>query len=234
MGLKLQRKKKRNFKLSLAYRLGKLIPVSSEKKLKLFLDLSWIFSRLAHEQIFNTNLTPDEPGIDLFSSFINTDSSVLDIGCGKGHMITRIIHKTKNIVGVDYDKLSIEAARKCISEPEVTLLHDDVFNYLKKNPGVKFDYVILSHVLEHIDEPQIFLNSIIERARYFYIEVPDFEASHLNLYRQLVGTDLIYTDADHVSEFDRKELEKIISECGLQVIHSQFRCGVMSYWCETR
>jgi hypothetical protein len=43
--------------LSLVYRVGKLFPLTPRRKFKLFLDLSWIFSRLAHEQIFNTDIT---------------------------------------------------------------------------------------------------------------------------------------------------------------------------------
>jgi hypothetical protein len=47
-----------------------------------------------------------------------------------------------------------------------------------------------------------------------------------------VDTDLIYTDSDHVSEFERTELEGLITDSGLKVIRAEFRFGVMKYWCE--
>ena len=97
----------------------------------------------------------------------------------------------------------------------------------------RFDIIILSHILEHIEEPQAFLSSLSGKARFFYIEVPDFEATHLNMYRQAVGTDLIYTDRDHVSEFDREEMEEIIHVSQLTIVETEFHFGVMKYWCSS-
>jgi len=230
--MQLLRKKPRNYKLSLAYKLVRFWPVSPKRKLKLLLDLSWIFSRLAHESIFKTDINlklSDED--DIIVTFIAQDASVLDIGCGHGGVIRRILKKTKNIVGVDYDAYSINKAKERFQDTGVVLICDDIFNYLKQQKDTNFDYIILSHVLEHIDEPELFLKSLKGFAKNFYIEVPDFESTHLNLYRKHVGTDLIYSDADHVSEFTRVELEKIIISCGLQIVKSEFRFGVMKYWC---
>jgi SAM-dependent methyltransferase len=234
MGLKLTRKKNRNFKLSIAYRLSKLIPLNPTGRLKLFLDLSWIFSRLAHEQVFraNAHFKIDDKR-DFLVSFVDANANVLDVGCGSGHVIMRLLTKTENIVGVDYDAKAIEIARQRIADKNVVLFCDDVFNYLKNNPTAKFDFVILSHVLEHIDDPGHFLSSIRKFARYIYIELPDFEANHLNAVRKIVGTDLVYTDADHVFEFDRNELSSLVSESGLTIIKTEFISGVMKFWCQT-
>jgi SAM-dependent methyltransferase len=165
-------------------------------------------------------------------SFVAPDSTVLDLGCGKGYIIGRLLSKTRNITGIDYDKQSLEFAKKELEGTGVTVVYDNVFNYLRDNTSVKFNYVILPHVLEHIDDPQLFLKALKDISTYFYIEVPDFEATHLNLYRQKIDTDLIYTDADHVSEFDRHELQELIGQCDLQIIKSEFRFGVMKFWCK--
>ena len=50
MFLKFSRKKKRHYLLSFFYKLDRLFPFSKERKLKLYLDLEWIFERLAHEK----------------------------------------------------------------------------------------------------------------------------------------------------------------------------------------
>lgn len=91
--------------------------------------------------------------------------------------------------------------------------------------------MILSHVLEHIDDPQNFLNDISHISKNFFTEVPDYEANHLNLFRKQVNSDLVYSDADHVSEFDRKELVEILAGAGLEVLKEQFILGVMKFWC---
>jgi SAM-dependent methyltransferase len=234
MGLKLPRRKKRNLKLSLAYRVVRWTPLSPRKKLKLLLDLSWIFSRLAHEQTFKTDVRPaQDEEEDILMSGVPANASVLDIGCGKGYVVEMMLNRTGNITGIDYDRNSLEEARKRVANSSVIWICNDVFNYLKENTDTRFDCIILSHVLEHIEEPGRFLKALTDKARHFYIEVPDFESNHLNLFRKSIGTDLVYTDADHVSEFDRKELEAIFLECGLRIVRSEFRFGVMKYWCES-
>lgn len=231
MGIKLTRRKKRNIKLSLAYRAAKLIPLRPKAKLRFLLDMAWIFSRLAHEQFFKTSISLPQNDEDILVSFITPSASVLDIGCGKGYIIKRILHRTSNIVGIDYNMDSIAMAKAAVGIPGVSFICEDIDHYLQKNQ-VYFDYLILSHVLEHMDEPDKFLKRIRAIGKYCYIEVPDFESNYLNVYRQAVNTDLMYSDADHVSEFDRNELQKIIEESGWKIVRCEFRFGVMKYWCE--
>lgn len=234
MGLKLNRKKKRNIKLSIAYRLGRFLPLNSDKKLKLYLDLAWIFSRLAHEQTFKSSIKiPYDASQDFLVNQISKEDRVLDIGCGEGYVIQRLLNKTSNILGIDYQEKSIEKAKRLLDN-QVELICDDIHHYIKNHPEQKFDVIVLSHVLEHIDNPQKFLKDIRGYANYFYIEVPDFEASHLNVFRQYVKTDLVYTDADHVSEFDRRELQDLMNNTDLEVLKAEFNYGVMKLWCKKR
>ena len=231
--INLERKKKRNILLSISYKLQKLIFLPPQKKLKLFLNLSWIFSRLAHEQIIKNKMQlPNSEEDDFLLNHIEYNANVLDIGCGEGYVEERLILKTKNIVGIDYNIHSLEIAKnKFKNSPSIQFYCMDVFKYLDENINEKVDVIILSHILEHLDNPAKFLMNLTEKAKYFYIEVPDFEANHLNLYRQVLSCDLIYTDADHVTEFDRKSLERIIANTGFTILNQEFRLGVMKYWC---
>jgi SAM-dependent methyltransferase len=225
------RKKRKNFKLSFAYKMSKFIPLNPDRRLKFYLDMAWIFSRLAHEETFKAK-TKVGLQSDFLHQRIKENDAILDVGCGKGFVIERLLSKTKNITGIDYDKKSIkEAQMKLVN---VNFICADVFDYLQNAEDIRFDVIVLSHVLEHIDSPNEFIKRISRRAKHFYIEVPDFEATHLNLYRQRIGTDLIYTDADHVSEFDRTEIELLIANANLKVVDAEFRYGVMKYWCESQ
>lgn len=232
MGIKLQRKKRRNYKLSLAYKLSRLMPLSHEIKLKLYLDMAWIFARLAHETTFKSKIKVEyEPESDFLFQKIKENNAILDVGCGKGYVVDRLLPKTSNIVAIDYDMEAVDKAKARI--PNVDFRCVDVFDYLHTIDSKQFDVIVLSHVLEHLDDPDRFLKKISKYSRYVYIEVPDFESTHLNLFRNKVGSDLIYTDADHVSEFDREELQTLIANSNLIVVDAEFRHGVMKYWCES-
>lgn len=214
------------------YRMQPFIPLGQKKKLKLFLDLEWIFSRMSLEQAFRTDMKLQKvAGSDFMYSRIADDALVLDVGCGNGSVIELMLAKTQNITGIDHNRASVEIAKEKLKNTKVEIICTDIFDYFKKNNEKVFEVLVLSHVLEHLEAPAEFLQAISGRAKQFYIEVPDFEANYTNLYRSALGSDLIYTDADHVTEFDRESLEEIIVQAGLTVMEREFRFGRIKFWC---
>ncbi|MCB9163525.1 MAG: hypothetical protein H6592_03675 [Flavobacteriales bacterium] len=86
-------------------------------------------------------------------------------------------------------------------------------------------------MLEHLDGPEEFLQRFKGFFQWIYIEVPDFDKTYLNHYRQLLGSTLIHTDDDHVSEFDREELNAMLQRVGIEVVDAEYRFGVQRLWC---
>ena len=64
-----------------------------------------------------------------------------------------------------------------------------------------------------------------------YIELPDFDWYYLNHYRLKLNLRLIYSDDDHVSEFDRNELKTLLDECNIKVVKEEYKYGVQKLWC---
>lgn len=236
MGIRIERKKPRHLLASVLYRLLRA-PVSERTKFRLFLDLEWIFNRLSQEQSHKIYGPTEHPwrnhAFEFIAQNINADQNVLDLGCGYGEISAMIAELGANVVGVDHDAGKIEKAKRSYEGKGPTFLCEDAAEYLKTTP-TKFDVLILSHVLEHLDEPATFLNEFKGHFKYVYIEVPDFDATILNHYRVDQDLTLNHTDNDHVTEFDREELGSIFEKCGLAVTHSQHIFGIQRYWCEIR
>lgn len=237
MGLKLDRPKKRIWILTLIYRLSKIPFFSNKIKFQFFLNMEWIFERLAHEKSFDIYLPEKHPlrqySNNYILNFIKETDYVLDLGCHYGHITSSIANKAQYVVGIDYDNIAIENAKKLYSKENLFFVCDEVSNYLTNN-SQKFDVLILSHILEHIDNPESLILRCKPFVKYIYIEVPDFDKSYLNQYRSDMKLDLIYTDVDHVSEFDRHEIKELIAKCELQLIEAEYRFGVQRYWCKKK
>lgn len=237
MSMKFQRKKGRNVLLSFFYKFDKIIPLSKTRKLKLYLDLEWIFERLAHEQSFKVFDKTCHPVRTKSTSFLqkhlNSSHEVLDLGCNSGDLTFLLSKYVKTITGIDYDLKLIDQAKAKYTSSTITFIGDDALSYLKKNNKV-FDVLILSHILEHLEEPGSFLRSFKKFFTNIYIEVPDFERTHLNIYRQKLQSSLVYSDIDHIWEFDRQSIQKLVIECGLVIQDAEFRLGVQKYWCSTK
>ena len=145
MGVKLNRKKPRNILLTVIYRLNSIIPVSAKNKLKLFLDLEWIFNRLSHEISFKLYKDVEHPVYTFSKSFvlneIESNNRVLDLGCAYGFMSDYIAEKTEKVVGLDNKTLSIDKAKNDFKRNNLIFICDDAHNYLSKSE-VKFDTLI--------------------------------------------------------------------------------------------
>jgi SAM-dependent methyltransferase len=232
MGIRLKREKQRTLIGSIVYRLGRL-PISDKRKLKLFLNLEWIFDRLVHETSYSYYPPEKHPsrekGIGFITDFIEKDYSVLDLGCSRGEITRRIAEKAKHVVGVDISRESIDKAN-LNTKDNLQYYCMDARQYLEESNG-NFDVLILSHILEHLDEPKQFLAYYKEHFRFIYVEVPDFDRSIFNHFRKELELPLIYSDPDHVNEFDRQELRELIGECGLEIERAEYIFGVQRYWC---
>lgn len=235
MGIKLNRKKKRTLLLTLIYRIHKIIPFSHEKKLRFYLDLEWIFDRLSHETSFKYYDESKHPlrkhTIDSILKFIDKEHTVLDLGCKYGNLSYSISQKAKKVVGVDFDTKAIEIAKKTYQGDNLQFQEGDALSYINQQ-DFKFDVLILSHILEHIDDPKAFLISFKEHFKLVYIELPDFNKTYLNFYRADLKSDLIYTDPDHISEFDRFELRELIISCGFEIVNEEYIFGIQKIWCK--
>lgn len=237
MGIRTPRKKPRIALLSAIYRIHRLLPLSKRRKLKLYLDLEWIFDRLAMEMSFEHYAATDHPFRRMAHEFLHSKvdgtMTVLDLGCKTGDVSYTLAEEVKEVVGVDHDAAAISKAKATHQLPNLSFHHADALDYLGATDK-KFDVLVLSHILEHLDDPEIFLGKFKEHFTYIYIELPDFDRTYLNLYRIDVDSTLIYTDDDHVSEFDRYDLRSVLDRSGIDVVEAEYRFGVQRFWCRVR
>jgi 2-polyprenyl-3-methyl-5-hydroxy-6-metoxy-1,4-benzoquinol methylase len=86
-------------------------------------------------------------------------ASIVDIGCGTGHLLRRVLdalpHEPHVVVGVDYTRSAISVARRLV--PEGTFVVADMNTV---DLGQHFDLVLCTEVLEHLDKPESALASL--------------------------------------------------------------------------
>ncbi len=223
MGIRVARQKPRHILASVAYKLDRLLPFSRQRKLDFWLDLASVSHRLANENAGFLGLKTKRSNKFLLNGVKPTDR-VVEIGCSTGRVISTVDAAVR--VGVDLDATALELGKE--KHPDITFIREDARKYLKDSN--KFDVLILSHILEHIDDPEDFLTSIRSHFDRIYLEIPDFDWTDLNEIRLMRNRRLMYMDDDHVAEFDREELETIFERLRIEVVDREFRFGLMRYW----
>jgi len=96
--------------------------------------------------------------------------SVLDIGCGYGEILSDIAGGLK--VGVDVNTEAIKRAKQRAKSAFFILCDIEKLPFKPKT----FVFVICSEVLEHLDDPSMLVNQIVETTKYggfFCLTVPN-------------------------------------------------------------
>lgn len=236
MEIEFTRTKKNNLLLRAAYLMHKLAPFSLKWKLKFYLTLEWIFTRLARESAHRFFI--NESGIfranihDFLLNQVQPQQSVLDLGCGFGEKSFHLAAKALQVTGIDKNQLSIIEAQRRYKKENLTYITGDAYDFLKQNKK-PFDILILSHILEHLENRKDFIMKYKSFFKMIYIEVPDFESADLNIFRKAIDADLQYSDDDHVVEYGRESLINLITDCGLSIMEREYIFGVQKYWCKT-
>lgn len=234
MGLKFTRKKEKNYLVSFLYRLFNLPLLNKNARFKLILNLEWIFDRLAHEYSFKLYDIESHPirvnTINFLSKKIKNNYTVFDLGCHKGDLSFLVSKISGSVLGIDNNELWIENAKNVYgSNDKLQFVCDEAYSYLNNN-NLNYNVLLLSHILEHLDDPKDFLQKFKNNFDFIYIEVPDFEKTFLNDYRKTQKLKLSYLDDDHISEFDRMELNLLLAECGIEIDDAEYRNGVQRIW----
>jgi len=227
--ISLPRKKKTNYLLKILYFVKNYVPISARHKARFFADLEWIFSRFALElsfSIYDHSSHPLRSNIFLLSKLGSVDS-ILDVGCGNGELAAQMYKSCSNITGIDISVSAIYSARARF--PWINFVHCKAEDL----PLERYELVVFSHVLEHLDDPIALLKKAKNIATLIYIEVPDYDSTFLNQLRVDLGSDLIYSDNDHVSEFKREDISEMLAACDLCVLNSEARFGSIKFWCSS-
>lgn len=91
---------------------------------------------------------------------INSQTRVLEIGCGEGGNLTPFLDMGCECVGVDLIEWKIELGNKMFREhpnhEKVRLIYEDIYNVTTDNIGV-FDLVFLRDTIEHIPNQRRFM-----------------------------------------------------------------------------
>ena len=88
----------------------------------------------------------------------------------------------------------------------------------------KFDVIVLSNVLEHIENRISFMKSLKDLASKYLLRVPMFDRDWIPLYKKELGIEW-RLDLTHYTEFTKTSFIKEIEEAGYEVENLSVQFG---------
>jgi len=148
-------------------------------------------------------------------NFLNKKKSnlkILDFGCGYGFLLKGINKNfEKHAVEIHDKSLSILRKNKNIH------IHKNLKN-LKKN---YFDYIIIYHVIEHLDEPKkviLKLKKLLKKDGILIVGTPNISS----LASKIFKSNFRLYDHDHVIMFSENSLKLFLKKLGFRVLKKEF------------
>jgi SAM-dependent methyltransferase len=167
---------------------------------------------------------------DFFVQRIPAGSKVLDVGCGIAEVARSIASKVHNVsvVGIDNDRPRLDKARALGLPANLTLVEGLAPRDL---PPGGFDVVVLSNVLEHVDDRVGLLKALAQTCApvRMLVRVPLFERDWRLPLRRELGVDF-RSDPTHCIEHTLAEFEAEVAAAGLRVVERQTLWGEI--WAE--
>lgn len=170
---------------------------------------------------------------DFFIEHVRSGDRVLDIGCGIGAVAFDVASSTgAAVTGIDKNSEKIAEAKKRYQLPNLTFILGDALTVL---PSESVDVVILSNLLEHVEDRVSFLKEVTSKLspRQYLIRVPSFERDWRVALKQELNVDY-HLDSTHWIEHRVEELHRELQDAGLSILSSQTKWGEVWVVCEPR
>ncbi|MBI3988287.1 MAG: class I SAM-dependent methyltransferase [candidate division NC10 bacterium] len=148
---------------------------------------------------------------------------ILDAGCGDG-VLLKTLAELPNIqlFGVDYNPLRVQRAQARV--PSATVKEGDLTSL--EFPNGSFDIVVISQVLEHIQDDLVVLKDlarVLNKTGWLLLGVPNEGCLLARLRNHLLQPDIART-TDHVHFYTERTIRLLLDKAGL-VVNSLMREG---------
>ena len=153
----------------------------------------------------------------------NKKAKILDIGCGFGQILKGLKRRGYvNAKGLDPSEEAIAFCGKNGLEVE----HTDISKFIFKNKE-KFDFIIMSHVLEHIEKKKIIptlkkiKKKLLSEKGEFCVIVPNAQSD--------TGCYWAYEDFTHTTMFTSGSIFYVLKSAGFQKVKILDPKGIENY-----
>jgi SAM-dependent methyltransferase len=161
---------------------------------------------------------------DFFVERIKPSDTVLDVGCGIG-AVAHSIAKSASccVLGIDSNPENIKTAEALWSDPGLSFM---IAKAPEGLPEKTFSVVVLSNILEHIEDRLFFLDKIRDKVnpRKILIRVPFYKRDWKVPMKKELGISY-FNDPGHYVEYTEDGLREELARAGYSITEKIIRWG---------
>ncbi len=165
-----------------------------------------------------------------FTDRTTKGEKALDIGSGRGFLANEIAKTGAEVLGIELSQKNINISNNLYKQPNLKFMLGDAW---KDIPKEEFDVVIMSNVLEHIDDRVGFIKKVQAqaKAKRWLIRVPCFDRDWIVPMAKELGLDS-RLDETHFTEFTDESFRNEMKKANLEITHFEKQWGEI--WSELK
>lgn len=164
--------------------------------------------------------------LGVIKQYLKKDSKILDIGCGAGTLALFLAGQGNSVKGVDLSKRAIQACKKSAKSLGLNNVSFEKINFPEENISGRFDFIILSEVLEHLPKDSLALKkiySILNKDGILLLSTPSKNAP---LYR-LGLADKHDKQVGHLRRYTIEELVEMLEKQKFKIVMKKKNEGIL-------
>ncbi len=179
-------------------------------------------ARTKSVRLFQKTPVRDNQDYQLIEAMIGPRTRVLDLGCGDGAMLCRLI-ASRQIAGLGMD-IDLDNVIQVIGKG-LDVFQCDLDAGLSAIPDGSYDYAILSQTLQVVRKPRFVLSEMLRVARTGVISFPNFgnwrHRLRLGLFGRIPVSDALpfeWYDTPDIHLFTLKDFRELCRKDGLRIV----------------
>lgn len=162
------------------------------------------------------------PDLQIIVDLVEPGSSVLDLGCGRGELLQRLV-KEKNVQGHGVEIFD-QYVFECI-EKGVPVIHSDLDEGLGDYHDNSFDYIVLSQTLQQVKQPHVVLKEMLRVGKIGIVGLLNFGYWRVRRYLAFRGAmpkskalPFEWYDTPNIHLSTIKDFQRLCHEAGYRIV----------------
>lgn len=164
--------------------------------------------------------------LKIINKYLTYPSNILDIGCGAGALALYYAGKGNDILGIDISQKAVDSANESAKYIGLQNIRFKKMNFPKEIPDEKFDFIIFTEVIEHLEDDLLALKKIFSLLKSGGIVVISTPSKNAPLHKLGLAKDFD-TQVGHLRRYTINELAHEINACGFKILETKKTEGIL-------
>jgi len=166
--------------------------------------------------------------------YLCSGKSILDLGCNNGNLSLYIANHACDVIGIDISDKAIDLARRSAKYHEVSNAKFYSLDFVEQwNAKPDFDLVFCSHVIEHVQDEEAFLEKIqvcIKPGGALLVLAPTIYSSMYRTYKLFTGKFAFDEEVGHIRRYSEKGLSHSLTSAGFDIVSVKYLDSPLREW----